>query len=167
MNRLFHAAPLPVELDEQVEHDRQADAMAVHPLVAANAALTFAAVHASYAAWGSGAIERPRDAGMMFMLHRPYLPPGSLRAAIAYPEPPPGVMARMQGARVRLSWGKPRLSRELAGYHVYRSFNSADYPQTPTAANGPGALGLGTVPLAQATGSASAGRRRFPGASRL
>lgn len=38
--------------------------------------------------WGSGTIELPGDKRMMFMLHRPYLPPGTLREALAYPEPP-------------------------------------------------------------------------------
>jgi putative ATP-binding cassette transporter len=38
--------------------------------------------------WGSGTIELPPEERMMFMLHRPYMPPGTLRAALAYPEPP-------------------------------------------------------------------------------
>lgn len=37
--------------------------------------------------WGSGRIEMPQ-ARVMFIPHRPYLPPGSLRAVLAYPDPP-------------------------------------------------------------------------------
>jgi putative ATP-binding cassette transporter len=38
--------------------------------------------------WGSGTIRLPAASGMMFMPQRPYLPLGSLRAAITYPHPP-------------------------------------------------------------------------------
>ena len=51
--------------------------------------------------------------------------------------------------------------RRIQGYHVYRSFDSADYPATPDAGNGPGAKTLGTVMLTQATGAAAAGRKQF------
>jgi putative ATP-binding cassette transporter len=37
--------------------------------------------------WGSGAIRMPPRQEMMFLPHRPYIPPGKLRAAIAYPAP--------------------------------------------------------------------------------
>lgn len=37
--------------------------------------------------WGHGAIELPAAQRIMFVPRRPYLPPGSLRAALAYPEP--------------------------------------------------------------------------------
>jgi putative ATP-binding cassette transporter len=35
--------------------------------------------------WGSGRILRPREARIMFLLQRPYLPPGTLRHALLYP----------------------------------------------------------------------------------
>lgn len=38
--------------------------------------------------WGTGTILLPDPAGMMFMPQRPYLPLGSLRAAISYPDAP-------------------------------------------------------------------------------
>ena len=37
--------------------------------------------------WGSGTIEVPAAGRFMFMPHRAYLPPGTLRAVIAYPHP--------------------------------------------------------------------------------
>jgi putative ATP-binding cassette transporter len=38
--------------------------------------------------WGAGTIELPPRAAMMFMPQRPYLPPGTLRAAVTYPAAP-------------------------------------------------------------------------------
>jgi putative ATP-binding cassette transporter len=38
--------------------------------------------------WGCGRIELPNDEPMFFMPPRPYLPDGTLRAAICYPSPP-------------------------------------------------------------------------------
>ncbi len=38
--------------------------------------------------WGSGTIRHPDPATMMFMPQRPYLPLGTLRAAVTYPDPP-------------------------------------------------------------------------------
>src|SRR3546814_17845401 len=38
--------------------------------------------------WGSGTIRRPDLGRMMFMPQRPYLPLGTMRAAIASPDPP-------------------------------------------------------------------------------
>jgi len=38
--------------------------------------------------WGSGTIRLPDPDSMMFMPQRPYLPLGTLRAAITYPDPP-------------------------------------------------------------------------------
>ncbi|MGH8721964.1 MAG: ATP-binding cassette domain-containing protein, partial [Burkholderiales bacterium] len=35
--------------------------------------------------WGAGTIQLPRRDAMMFMPQRPYLPPGTLRAAVSYP----------------------------------------------------------------------------------
>jgi putative ATP-binding cassette transporter len=36
--------------------------------------------------WGAGRIGRPRDATVFFMPRRPYLPPGTLREGLAYPQ---------------------------------------------------------------------------------
>jgi putative ATP-binding cassette transporter len=38
--------------------------------------------------WGDGTIRLPDPDGMMFMPQRPYLPLGTMRAAITYPDPP-------------------------------------------------------------------------------
>lgn len=38
--------------------------------------------------WGSGRIETPPPDNMMFLPQRPYLPLGTLRAAVSYPKPP-------------------------------------------------------------------------------
>ncbi len=38
--------------------------------------------------WGTGTIHLPEPDGMMFMPQRPYLPLGTMRAAITYPDPP-------------------------------------------------------------------------------
>ena len=38
--------------------------------------------------WGTGTILLPDPAGMMFMPQRPYLPLGTLRAALTYPDAP-------------------------------------------------------------------------------
>ncbi len=38
--------------------------------------------------WGTGEIRLPRDARVMFQPQRPYLPIGTLRAAVSYPDPP-------------------------------------------------------------------------------
>jgi putative ATP-binding cassette transporter len=39
--------------------------------------------------WGSGRILRPRDARIIFLLQRPYIPPGTLRHALLYPSADP------------------------------------------------------------------------------
>jgi putative ATP-binding cassette transporter len=39
--------------------------------------------------WGSGRILRPRDARIVFLLQRPYIPPGTLRHALLYPSADP------------------------------------------------------------------------------
>jgi len=36
--------------------------------------------------WGAGRIRRPSGAAIFFMPHRPYLPPGTLREVMAYPQ---------------------------------------------------------------------------------
>jgi putative ATP-binding cassette transporter len=38
--------------------------------------------------WGSGRIAFPEGQGVVFMPRNPYVPPGTLRAAVAYPAPP-------------------------------------------------------------------------------
>ncbi|MGO4338509.1 ATP-binding cassette domain-containing protein [Labrys sp. KB_33_2] len=37
--------------------------------------------------WGSGTVTRPRGEAIMYMPRTPYLPPGSLREVLAYPDP--------------------------------------------------------------------------------
>ena len=39
--------------------------------------------------WGSGRILRPREARLVFLLQRPYIPPGTLRHALLYPAADP------------------------------------------------------------------------------
>jgi vitamin B12/bleomycin/antimicrobial peptide transport system ATP-binding/permease protein len=41
--------------------------------------------------WGSGKVQAPSDMKMMFLKRRPYFPPGSLRAALAFPAEPSAV----------------------------------------------------------------------------
>ena len=36
--------------------------------------------------WGSGSVSRPAE-GVMFMARQPYVPLGSMRAALTYPSP--------------------------------------------------------------------------------
>jgi len=64
--------------------------------------------------WGSGRIARPAGQTMMFMSQRPYLPAGSLRAALAYPAPvsafPDDAFARAL-ERMALSHLEPELDR--------------------------------------------------------
>jgi putative ATP-binding cassette transporter len=38
--------------------------------------------------WGTGKLRIPKDSNMMFLPQRPYLPLGSIRAAVAYPSAP-------------------------------------------------------------------------------
>lgn len=44
--------------------------------------------------WGSGKIRTPADMKMMFLKRQPYFPPGSLRAALAFPAEPQAVADR-------------------------------------------------------------------------
>ncbi|MDN3567438.1 ABC transporter ATP-binding protein/permease [Paeniroseomonas aquatica] len=65
--------------------------------------------------WGAGEIRIPGRASMMFMPQRPYLPLGSLHAAVAYPLPPrhfvqPAVEAAL--TRCGLAHLIPRLAEE-------------------------------------------------------
>jgi vitamin B12/bleomycin/antimicrobial peptide transport system ATP-binding/permease protein len=39
--------------------------------------------------WGSGRILRPRDERILFLMQRPYIPPGTLRHALLYPAADP------------------------------------------------------------------------------
>ena len=65
--------------------------------------------------WGSGTIQLPPREGMMFMPQRPYLPLGTLHAAVSYPAEPerfdgPAVAAALE--RVGLEHLVPSLERE-------------------------------------------------------
>lgn len=44
--------------------------------------------------WGSGTITLPKSAKIAFLPQRPYVPNGSLRAALTYPEPPSSVLEK-------------------------------------------------------------------------
>jgi putative ATP-binding cassette transporter len=58
--------------------------------------------------WGAGTILHPDPQSMMFMPQRPYLPLGTLRAALAYPEPPQAIDgAKIEAALKRV--GLPEL----------------------------------------------------------
>lgn len=43
--------------------------------------------------WGAGQVRVPADMKMMFLKRRPYFPPGSLRAALAFPDEPAAIAA--------------------------------------------------------------------------
>jgi putative ATP-binding cassette transporter len=65
--------------------------------------------------WGTGSVLLPRAQNIMFMPQRPYLPPGSLRAVLAYPAPPAGFgedafVAALE--RTGLGHLRPALDRE-------------------------------------------------------
>ena len=65
--------------------------------------------------WGAGRICRPRDATVFFMPRRPYLPPGTLRQVLAYPQrvenfAPHAFTAALE--RVRLPRLAPMLDRD-------------------------------------------------------
>jgi putative ATP-binding cassette transporter len=65
--------------------------------------------------WGSGRILLPPRDRMMFMPQRPYLPLGTLRTAVTYPEPPTAfadAMVEAAIARVGLEELLPRLDQE-------------------------------------------------------
>jgi putative ATP-binding cassette transporter len=65
--------------------------------------------------WGSGRIRLPPRDSMMFMPQQPYLPPGTLRAAITYPaEPERFELGAVEDAlwRVRLDYLLPSLDQE-------------------------------------------------------
>ncbi|MBB4038460.1 putative ATP-binding cassette transporter [Microvirga flocculans] len=65
--------------------------------------------------WGTGSVLWPPGQAIMFMPRRPYLPPGSLRAILAYPASPDGFAGDAFLAaldRVGLGHLKPDLDRE-------------------------------------------------------
>jgi putative ATP-binding cassette transporter len=51
--------------------------------------------------WGGGTIRHPAPDSMMFMPQRPYLPLGTMRAAITYPDPPNAFGAAAVAAAVK------------------------------------------------------------------
>jgi putative ATP-binding cassette transporter len=51
--------------------------------------------------WGSGTIRLPEPESMMFMPQRPYMPLGTMRAAITYPRPPDAFATKEVEAVVR------------------------------------------------------------------
>ena len=62
--------------------------------------------------WGSGRVTLPADGGLLFMPQRPYLPEGTLREALCYPQPADGRTddeLRIALERVGLSSLLPRL----------------------------------------------------------
>jgi putative ATP-binding cassette transporter len=59
--------------------------------------------------WGSGGIRTPPRAQMMFMPQRPYLPLGTLRAAVAYPAP----LCRFADAELRAAMARCNLRHLL------------------------------------------------------
>lgn len=62
--------------------------------------------------WGKGVIRLPPRGQMMFLPHRPYIPPGRLRAGITYPAPPDAFgEGRLLAALDRI--GVRRLERSL------------------------------------------------------
>lgn len=65
--------------------------------------------------WGAGRIEAPPPARTLFLPQRPYLPPGSLLAAMVYPAPQAGCTPEAAAAaleRAGLAHLAPRLSEE-------------------------------------------------------
>jgi putative ATP-binding cassette transporter len=65
--------------------------------------------------WGSGKVQRPSGMAMMFLKRQPYFPPGTLRAALAFPAEPPAISERDIKAalqRVELGHLSASLDRE-------------------------------------------------------
>lgn len=51
--------------------------------------------------WGAGTIRSPEPSSMMFMPQRPYIPLGTMRAAITYPDPPTAFATAAVAAAVK------------------------------------------------------------------
>jgi putative ATP-binding cassette transporter len=71
--------------------------------------------------WGSGRILRPRDARIVVLLQRPYIPPGTLRHALLYPSADPNTPDdKLHDAlrRCGLSRLVPRLDEENGWNHT-------------------------------------------------
>lgn len=71
--------------------------------------------------WGSGKVKGPADMNMMFLKRQPYFPPGSLRAALAFPSEPSAVPdSDIKAAldRVELSHLARSLDREALGLEL-------------------------------------------------
>ncbi len=71
--------------------------------------------------WGQGSIALPPDSRFMFLPQRPYIPLGTLRAALAYPSPPDAFddeMLRSVLARVELANLTDRLDEEARWDHI-------------------------------------------------
>ena len=65
--------------------------------------------------WGTGSIRMPPRASVLFLREQPYLPLGTLRAAIAYPAPPQHIDDAEMDAALRmvgLDYLQPSLNRE-------------------------------------------------------
>ena len=78
--------------------------------------------------WGSGAIHLPPRHNMMFMPQRPYLPLGSLHAAVSYPADPDRFDRAAVGRaleRVGLDHLVPLLDREERWDKICRSTSSS------------------------------------------
>lgn len=67
--------------------------------------------------WGSGNIRAPSDMTMMFLKRRPYFPPGSLRAALAFPDEPGAIAdADIKAALDRVELGHLAASLDREAY---------------------------------------------------
>jgi putative ATP-binding cassette transporter len=60
--------------------------------------------------WGQGTLRLPRRGSVMFLPHRPYIPLGTLREALAYPSPP----SRFGGEAIGAALSRVRLDRLAA-----------------------------------------------------
>lgn len=78
--------------------------------------------------WGSGRISLPVGQAMMFLSNRPYLPPGTLRAAIAYPSPAKNFEEGFAAALQRI--GLARLLPDLDHSHRWERELGSDEQQS-------------------------------------
>jgi len=74
-------------LDEDTVHIKPGEHLAIVGDPGAGKSSLFRAL-AGLWPWGSGKLRMPSGNGMMFLPQRPYLPLGSIRAAVAYPSAP-------------------------------------------------------------------------------